>query len=68
VWGYFPLEIAGSDGTLLCPVEVNDECSFWRGKLPLTQEYFIKVKAVHKQRPFGSAHPYVQAESQKLKM
>lgn len=43
-WGYFPLEIAGSDGTLLCPLEVNTECEFWRGKLPLTQEYFIKVK------------------------
>lgn len=45
VWGYFPIEIAGSDGTLLCPVDVNNECSFWRGKLPLTQDYFIKVKA-----------------------
>lgn len=44
-WGYFPIEIAGSDGSLLCPVEVNNECSFWRGKLPSTQDYFIKVKS-----------------------
>ncbi len=45
VWGYFPIEIEGSDGTVLCPVEVNNECTFWRGKLPSTQDYFIRVKS-----------------------
>lgn len=45
VWGYFPMEVKGADGTVLCPVEVNYECDFWRGKLPDTQNYFITVKA-----------------------
>ncbi len=45
VWGYFPIEIRGNDGTVFCPVEANTECSFWRGKLPATQDYFITVKA-----------------------
>jgi hypothetical protein len=44
-WGYFPLEIKGSNGTILCPVEVNTECNFWRGKLPSSQDYFITVKS-----------------------
>ncbi|MCX6057954.1 MAG: hypothetical protein NTW69_07385 [Chloroflexi bacterium] len=43
VWGYFPIEIKGSDGKILCPVFKDTECSFWRGKLPLSQDYFIKV-------------------------
>ena len=38
VWGYFPIEIKGNDGTVLCPVETNTECSFWRGKLPSSQD------------------------------
>jgi len=45
VWGYFPIEVKGEDGTVFCPVDVNYECSFWRGKLPATQNYFITVKA-----------------------
>jgi hypothetical protein len=44
-WGYFPMEIKGSDGTVLCPVEANTECGFWRGKLPSSQDYFITVKS-----------------------
>jgi hypothetical protein len=42
-WAYFPIEIKGSDGKILCPVFKGDECSFWRGKLPLSQDYFITV-------------------------
>ena len=40
--GTFQLEIKGIDGTILCPVQ-NQECSFWRGILPSTQEYFIRI-------------------------
>ncbi|MGE5464341.1 MAG: hypothetical protein ACM3PS_13355 [Syntrophothermus sp.] len=40
----FQLEIRGRDGTVLCPTKDNP-CSFWRGALPSTQEYLIKVLA-----------------------
>ena len=40
--GTFQFEIKGSDGVVLCPAQ-NYECSFWRGVLPSTQEYLIKV-------------------------
>jgi hypothetical protein len=43
--GYFPLQIQGRNGTMLCPVEANSECSFWRGTLPLSQDYFITVRS-----------------------
>jgi hypothetical protein len=43
--GYFPLQIQGRNGTILCPVEQNTECSYWRGTLPLSQDYFITVKS-----------------------
>ena len=45
VGGYFPLQIQGRDGTVLCPVEQNLDCSFWRGTLPLSQDYYITVKS-----------------------
>ncbi len=38
----FLLQIKGQDGTVLCPIQDNS-CSFWRGALPSTQKYFIKV-------------------------
>lgn len=38
----FELEIKGADGAILCPVG-NFQCPFWRGVLPSTQEYLIKV-------------------------
>lgn len=41
--GYFPLRVEGRDGTVLCPVDANSECSFWRGTLPLSQDYYITV-------------------------
>lgn len=43
-WGFFPLEIKGNDGVILCPAVVNTDCDFWRGALPSTQDYFITVK------------------------
>ncbi len=45
IWGYFPIEITGRDGTILCPVVQNTECDFWRGALPSSQEYLITVKS-----------------------
>jgi len=38
----FGLEIKGADGLVLCPMEPYP-CPFWRGVLPSTQEYFIRV-------------------------
>jgi hypothetical protein len=40
----FQLQITGRDGAILCP-QKEEACSFWRGELPSTQEYLIKVKA-----------------------
>jgi hypothetical protein len=40
----FQLQIQGKDGTVLCPKK-DESCSFWRGPLPSTQEYRIKVNA-----------------------
>jgi hypothetical protein len=40
----FQLQITGRDGAFLCPKR-EEACSFWRGVLPSTQEYLIKVKA-----------------------
>jgi hypothetical protein len=40
----FQLEINGQDGAILCPVR-DGLCPFWRGALPSTQEYRIKVIA-----------------------
>jgi hypothetical protein len=40
----YQLEIHGRDGTILCPIK-DDACFFWRGALPSTQEYRIKVSA-----------------------
>jgi hypothetical protein len=51
-WGYFPLQIQGRNGTVLCPVAPNTECSFWRGTLPLSQDYFITVKSAGDQTNF----------------
>jgi hypothetical protein len=38
---YIPqIQILGGDGTTLCPL-VNRQCTFWRGVLPSTQNYFV---------------------------
>jgi hypothetical protein len=42
-WGYLHLQIVGADGTLLCPQAPDTECQFWRGALPSSQNYFVKV-------------------------
>jgi hypothetical protein len=41
----YELEITGRDGSLLCPIK-DYTCFFWRGALPSTQEYRIKVLAL----------------------
>jgi hypothetical protein len=61
----FQLEIKGQDGTVLCPIQ-NNSCGFWRGTLPSTQKYFIKVMPqssgffdlVVAINPPGQAHQY----------
>src|SRR6266487_427723 len=40
--GAFSMEIKGADGSLLCPI-LNYSCYFWRGVLPASQQYFIKL-------------------------
>lgn len=63
--GSFDLEIKGRDGSVLCP-ENNDVCLFWRGVLPSSQEYLIKITShvggVFKMRvainPPGNANQY----------
>lgn len=40
----FRLEITGRDGVVLCP-QRDDPCSFWRGALPSTQEYQVRVSS-----------------------
>ncbi len=49
---YFPIQIQGRDGTVLCPVKQDLECSFWRGTLPLSQDYYITVKSGGEQTKF----------------
>ena len=46
-WGYIPMQIMGADGTVLCPPVANAECTFWRGTLPSSQDYFVKVTPVN---------------------
>lgn len=38
-WTYITMRILGADGSVLCA----DECEFWRGALPATQDYFVTV-------------------------
>lgn len=38
-WTYITLRIAGADGSPLCA----DDCQFWRGALPATQDYLVTV-------------------------
>ena len=42
-WAYIPMKIIGADGTVLCPPKVDTECTFWRGVLPSTQDYFVTI-------------------------
>jgi len=43
-WGTIPMKIIGEDGAILCPLQENRECYFWRGILPVSQDYFITLK------------------------
>lgn len=42
-WGYIPMQIKGTDGSVLCPQSAESECMFWRGVLPASQDYFITL-------------------------
>ncbi len=46
-WAYVPIQVTGQDGTVLCPVKINTECTFWRGILPSTQEYLVKLSPIN---------------------
>ena len=50
--GYFPLQIQGRDGKVLCPAEENGECYFWRGVLPSWQDYYIILKSGNDQTQY----------------
>lgn len=40
---YIPIQIIGADGKILCEVQQNKNCYFWRGILPVTQECFLTL-------------------------
>ena len=42
-WTVVPLKIVGADGSVLCPMQANWSCYFWRGTLPATQDYLITL-------------------------
>ena len=52
VWGYLTMRLTGADGTVLCPAQVDRECTFWRGVLPATQDYLIKLTPVNALQKF----------------
>jgi hypothetical protein len=37
------MQIKGADGSVLCPKFVDEQCLFWRGMLPASQDYFITL-------------------------
>jgi len=42
-WTVIPMTIVGADNTVLCPSKENADCYVWRGVLPSTQDYFVKL-------------------------
>jgi hypothetical protein len=38
------MQIKGADGSTLCPKSADEQCLFWRGMLPASQNYFITLK------------------------
>jgi hypothetical protein len=42
-WTVVPIKIVGADGTTLCPQKQNQDCNFWRGILPVSQDYFVTL-------------------------
>ena len=37
------MQIKGADGSVLCPMAVDEQCLFWRGMLPASQDYFVTL-------------------------
>lgn len=37
------MQIKGADGSTLCPKSADEQCLFWRGMLPASQDYFITL-------------------------
>jgi len=37
------MQIKGKDGSVLCPKFADEQCLFWRGMLPASQDYFITL-------------------------
>jgi len=37
------MQIKGADGSVLCPKVADEQCLFWRGILPASQDYFITL-------------------------
>ena len=52
-WVYVPMQITGQDGAVLCPAKPNLECTFWRGVLPSTQTYLIKLSPANDIKDFS---------------
>ena len=42
-WTVIPMKVVGADGRVLCPIQDNGACYFWRGVLPSTQNYFVTL-------------------------
>jgi hypothetical protein len=47
------MQIKGADGSALCPMSADEQCLFWRGMLPASQDYFITLT------PDGEGLPFV---------
>jgi hypothetical protein len=45
-WGFIPMQVKGADGKVLCPQADNSQCMFWRGVLPVSQDYFVTLAPV----------------------
>jgi hypothetical protein len=37
------MQIKGRDGSVLCPKSADEQCLFWRGMLPVSQDYFVTL-------------------------
>ena len=37
------MQIKGADGSVLCPKSADEQCLFWRGALPASQDYFVTL-------------------------
>jgi hypothetical protein len=37
------MQIKGADGSVLCPQNADEQCLFWRGMLPGSQNYFVNL-------------------------